>query len=135
MRYLGIDYGLARVGMALSDEGGSIAFPYDVLSVKNIWSTAKEILRVVKEKDVGMIVVGMPRSMGGKETEQTRITKEFVDFLADYVSVPVETCDEVLTTKIARTHSTPEMLDASAAALILQGYLDGNEKRKAKNEK
>lgn len=128
MRYLGIDYGTVRVGMAISDEEGKIAFPYYVLSVKNLWNTAEEILRVIKEKKVGVVVVGMPRKIDGKETEQTRITQKFVDFLADYVPVPVETHDEILTTKIAKSHSTPEMLDASAAALILQGYLDRSSK-------
>ncbi len=135
MRYLGIDYGEKRIGLAVSDDEGRIAFPHSVISVLNLRSAAGEIARIARETKVAAIVVGLPRMPDGRDTDQTRATTHFIELLREYVSVPVESEDELLTTKIAEAHSPRDSADASAAALILQAYLDRKSKIKNQNAK
>ena len=124
MRALGIDYGAKRIGLAVSDDEGKIAFPKSVLSVSNLRSAVWEIARTARAMKVTAIVVGLPRMPDGRETDQTRETQHFIELLRERVPMPVETADEFLTTKIAEAHTSKETSDASAAALILQAHLD-----------
>ncbi len=122
MKYLGIDYGEKRVGIAISDDEGKIAFPRQTLAAKD---AIKEMKSLVKEESVGKIIIGLPLSLGNKETEQTRIVRKFAGKLHTSLAIPVEFENEVFTTRMAKTSGVKkENADAVAAAIILQTFLD-----------
>lgn len=118
MRFLGIDYGKKRIGLALSDPGGLIAFPHG--TVKNLG----EVLRVIEKEDVESIIIGMPVSFRSRVSYQAQEVKAFAASLRKRVELPIAFENEVLTTKLARQHTEPGKADAAAAAIILQSYLD-----------
>lgn len=123
MRYLGIDYGSRRIGLALSDEGGQLALPYR--TIPNTKTLFNEIAVVIKHEGVAGIVVGLPVPFSGGESEQTREVKKFIEKLKKTSGVTVDTENEIFTTKMAKSGGTAKRhLDAAAAALILQSYLD-----------
>lgn len=125
MRYLGIDYGKKRIGLALSDPEGRIGFPFAELQVFNFRLTAKEIKKIIRQEKIVKVIIGLPRSFQGQETEQTREVSAFANKLKKEIFIPIEFENEMLTTKIAAKNGVKkEHLDASSAAIILQSYLD-----------
>lgn len=136
MRILGIDYGSKRIGLAVSDETESMAFPYTVLETKKFIENKFNILKeFCKKEDIKQIVVGLPLSFSGKEQSQAVETRAFIDNLKKSVNLPVEFENEVLTTELAKKHlisaagkKIKEKIDASAAAIILQSFLDRRKK-------
>lgn len=136
MKYLGIDFGSKRVGVAISDEGGTIARPIAVL--KNDTSLYGELDRIIAKEQVDSIVVG--NSVGNKI--QTEIN-EFIGAITLSTMLPVEMMNEALTSveahgrkgkeqKNARQEKAPKKptdLDAKAAAVILQRYLDSQSRK------
>lgn len=133
--YLGIDFGDARIGVAASDSLGMMAFGIGYIPVKG-GAVFAEIDRLLEEYEASCIVVGLPLSMKGTDTDQTRKTRDFVERLQKHLAdrpVRVETWDERLTTAQAerallegnvRRKKRKELKDQLAAAMILQGYLD-----------
>lgn len=123
MKYLGIDYGNKRVGVAVSDPQGKIAFPRITL-LENV-GLLKNLGSLVNTEKVSKIVVGLPVALDGSETEQSRKTRIFVEKLKRVVGVTVEFENEIFTTHLVkRAGGKKEHTDESAAALILQSYLD-----------
>ena len=118
MRYLGIDYGSRRIGLALSDAEGRMGFPYGTLG------SLGEVVAVIRREGIGTVVMGFPDVPGRSESPQAREIRRFAGRLERAVQLPVVFESEAYTTKIARRSSPPEKADASAAALILQSYLD-----------
>jgi putative Holliday junction resolvase len=125
MRYLGIDYGRKRIGLALSDKEGKVAFPYSVVS------DLKRVAVAAKKEGAGKIIIGLPVSFSGKESKQAEETRAFAEKLKKRVKLPIEFENEILSTKIASKTAPKGKLDASAAAIILQSYLD----RETRNQK
>lgn len=129
MRYLGIDYGKKRIGLALSDEEGNIAFPRTQLTTYNLQLTTKFIRDIIKKEGVEKIVVGLPVTFGGKESAQTAEARVFGEKLQKAVQLPVEFENELLTTKMAlKSGVAKNKVDAASAAIILQSYLDRDNK-------
>ena len=126
MRYLGIDYGLKRIGIAVSDEDGRMAFPAGTIINRGGSSTVcKDIAKKVKGEKVGCIIVGLPMGLDSKETEQTKITQGFIALLKKTISIPVKTENEILTSRMAVGSGMKGVhIDATSAAIILQSYLD-----------
>ena len=118
MRYLGIDYGEKRIGLALSDEEGRIAFPHGTAS------RFEEVVEAVYRERVGAVVIGLPLTLSGEASEETASARSFAARLGKAVQLPIAFEDERFTSKIAERHTPKEKADASAAALILQSYLD-----------
>jgi putative holliday junction resolvase len=119
MRYLGVDYGAKRIGLAVSDESGVLAFP------RGIVAGVREIERLVKKEGVEKVIVGLPKSLDGSETEQTRETRTFAEVLKKKIAIPVEFENEILTTRLVEKQGVGKAhVDESAAAVILQAYLD-----------
>lgn len=118
MRYLGIDYGEKRIGLALSDPDGKIAFPRETVTKMS------EVVAFARREGAEHVILGLPVSFNGAESPQARRIREFARTLSGAVELQVEFENEVLTSKIAEQSSGPEKSDASAAALILQSYLD-----------
>lgn len=123
-RYLGLDYGTKRIGIALSDDGEKIAFPRDVVSSE--WKTFFAfVINLVKVEHVRGIVVGLAKGFNGKETEMTKEIYRFAQKLERELALPVYLQNEVLSTKaVLRGPTKKEKIDAASAALILQSYLD-----------
>ncbi len=134
MRYLGIDYGKKRIGTALSDEEGRLAFPMVVLQNTGFSAVVKKIEKIAKKEGVSKIVIGLPMTFGGQVSEQTRNVKEFGEKLAGLLQLPMEYENEVLSTKMAeRGETVNEHIDSASAAIILQSYLD-KQQQKSKNK-
>jgi putative Holliday junction resolvase len=133
-RWLGIDYGSVRIGLAVSDPGEAIASPADSLSAgRTARASVDAILKWCEGRDIGGFVVGLPLLMDGRESEQTRRTRIFADALRAAVSLPVELFDERLSSfaadlamddaHVPRRRRT-ELRDALAARHFLQAFLD-----------
>lgn len=132
-RILAIDYGLTRVGLAISDPLGVTGHPLATLERRGDKHICREVAEIVAQRGVGEIVVGLPKELSGELGPAARQVLAFVDRLARYVTVPIATWDERLTTAEAqrtllhtrrrRRAQREEVIDQIAASLILQGYL------------
>jgi putative holliday junction resolvase len=137
MRVLAIDVGQRRVGLAISDPTGTLARPLTTLTVtsdKVIDQVAHEIAQLAAEDDgIAEIVVGMPIRLDGSPTEQTEHVTRFVSALQSRTAIPIRLADERLTSREAESRlaiterdwrKRKKSLDAAAAAIFLQDYLD-----------
>lgn len=139
MRTLSIDLGARRVGLALSDEGGRFATPYDVLQVTSRQEAEEKVLQVIEKEDVRRLVVGLPLNMDSSLGPAAHNAITWGNSLADRASLPVVFVDERLSSfaaeqdlidrkrggeKITRGQRK-QRLDAIAAAQFLQEFLDG----------
>jgi putative Holliday junction resolvase len=137
---LGIDYGARRIGLALSDATATLASPWRLLQrppseAETLRLMIKEIAVLAKDDDgLEAVIVGWPRRLDGSPTHQTAIVETFASALKAQVGVPVILQDERLSSHEAESRlATRETdwrkrkakLDAAAAAVILQDYLDG----------
>ncbi|MGN6373204.1 MAG: Holliday junction resolvase RuvX [Solirubrobacteraceae bacterium] len=125
-RVLALDYGSARCGCAVSDPTGTIVTPIEAVERPATRRGLGAILALVHDREVERVVVGLPLSLRGEDTEQTREAREFAAVLAARLGpgTPVDLYDERYTTQIAsrmRDASTSE--DSRAAAVLLEGWL------------
>lgn len=127
MRYIGIDFGRSRIGIAVSDAAGSIAFPRAVIA--NDERAVPSIARLVEDEHAVAVVVGDARTFSGGENSVTAEADAFTDALAAAVSVPVRRAREAWSSAEAARFAPAGKKhdDASAAAIILQRFLDGVE--------
>ena len=140
MRVLGIDYGARRIGLALSDATATLASPWRLFKrppseADTLRIMLKEIDGLTKADDgLEAVVVGWPRRLDGSPTHQTAIVETFARLLETKIAVPVVLQDERLSSHEAESRLAAResdwrkrkaKLDAAAAAIILQDYLDG----------
>ena len=132
MRIMGVDYGDARTGIALSDLLCSIVGTTTVIHSRSQEKTLEQIAQLVKERDVGQIVMGLPRNMDGTEGPRAQLCRSFAARIEEATGVPVALWDERRTTveahNILSAHNyhgkkRKNTVDAVAASLILEGYL------------
>jgi len=139
VRALGIDYGERRIGLALSDATGLLASPWkQVENDRNVGAAAKRLaaeVRALQGEDdgLGAIVIGLPRRLSGDDNDQTARVRRFAALLANEVVIPITLQDERLTSHDADEilaqrerdwRKRKQQVDAMAAALILQDFLD-----------
>ncbi len=139
MRTLAVDLGTRRVGLALSDDGGKFASPYDVLTITNPDQAIEQVQRVVDAESVERLVVGVPLNMDDSTGSQARRAVEWGRRLSSRTSLPLILIDERLSSfaaeqqlidrkrsgeKLTRARKKKQ-LDALAAAAFLQQFLDG----------
>jgi len=124
MPVLGLDYGSARTGVAISDPTMTLARPLEVIERASSDAGLAELAALVSEHDVGCVVVGLPLTLRGEHGEQAVATEAFVGALRARIAVEVETFDERFTTTLAARTSSATPEDALAAAHLLQGWLD-----------
>lgn len=133
MRIIGIDYGMSRTGIAVSDPLGLMAHGIKTISYSNAKSLINEICRIVKEYKAGIIVVGLPKNMNNTLGERGEATLKFVRMLENALLCKVITWDERLSTVSAakflnetdtKGKKRKAVIDAVAAEIILQNYLD-----------
>ena len=132
MRVMGIDYGDARTGIAISDLLCSIVGTTTVIHSRNPEKTAQEIQKLVQENDVKQIVMGLPKNMDGTEGPRAQLCRAFAQKVETLTGIPVALWDERRTTveahNILSEHNyhgkkRKNTVDAVAASLILEGYL------------
>jgi putative Holliday junction resolvase len=130
-RILALDFGRARIGVAISDELQLLAHPLETISASE--KPAARIVEIVREKNVDHIVAGVPRQMNGQIGSAATEVLDFVEKLRALLPCPVVTWDERLTTVAAhralrdagkKTRDTRGYVDQVAAQMILQNYLD-----------
>jgi putative holliday junction resolvase len=124
MRVLALDYGSARCGVALSDPTGTLATPVAPVLRPASKKGFAALTALVRERDVGRVVVGLPLGLSGEDTGQTREAREFAARLGAALEVPVSLYDERFTTTIAqRAGGTAASEDSRAAAVLLEDWL------------
>lgn len=138
MRYLAIDYGRKRTGLAICDRDETIVSPLAVIEGQK--QLLKKIAGIVKNENVGAVVVGLPLNMDGSAGSQCKLVYKFAEQLKQQIDIGVHFQDERLSTFGAEGHLaaaglTPEKkrkrLDAVAAAEILQAFLDAKNTHKS----
>ena len=120
-RYIGIDYGEKRIGIALGDSESKIAVPFAVAN------DVQELIKIIHNEEIEEIVIGLPFTMKSESGEMTVVVEKFVQDLKRQVSLPVIEIDERLSSKSADTllgGRDKTKRDAVAAMVILQTYLD-----------
>ena len=130
---LGLDLGAARTGVALSDELRMLAHPLETIQSNSAETVARRVQKIVAERKVDCVVVGLPRHMNGSLGLAAENAQRFVEKLRSLVSCEVVTWDERLSTVAAeralreagkKTRETRSIRDQVAAQIILQSYLD-----------
>ncbi|MBM3183751.1 MAG: Holliday junction resolvase RuvX [Chlamydiae bacterium] len=136
-RIVAIDFGLKRIGIAISDIRKKMAFPFKMVeggknAVLNVLASLKE-----KQGEIEKIIIGIPLLMNGQKGEMAHLVERFGRELSEAAHLPVEFLDERLSSKMAEKQlqelslnrkQRAEKSDVTAAALVLQSYLDKNEK-------
>ena len=134
MRILAIDHGSKRMGIAVSDELKMIAQPLEFIPAEPFPAFLTRLEELILDKEVESILVGLPRNMDGSYGPAALKVRDFVEVLKGALSVPIKTWDERLTSAQAnklliqgnvRRDKRKEKVDAMAAAILLQSYLDG----------
>ena len=134
MRILAIDPGTKRIGLAISDELGVIAQPLEFVPAVPFDKFLERLKHLIREREVEMLLVGMPRNMDGSYGPAALKVQEFVAVLNETLTTPIKTWDERLTSAQAnrflieggvRRQKRKEKVDQTAAAILLQSYLDG----------
>jgi putative Holliday junction resolvase len=128
MRVLALDYGSARCGCALSDPTGTIVTPIETVLSPGTRRGLEQIEELCREREVEQVVVGLPLSLRGTDTEQTRQTRAFASQLSERLELPVELHDERFTTRMAQRErgegaSSSASEDSRAAAHMLESWL------------
>ena len=133
MRILALDHGTKRIGVAVSDDLKMIAQPLEFISAEPFVKFLERLKEIIREKEVEMILIGMPRNMDGSYGPAALKVQEFVAVLKDALAIPIKMWDERLTSAQAnrfliqgevRREKRKEKVDKTAAAILLQSYLD-----------
>ncbi len=133
MRILALDHGTKRIGVAVSDETKTIAQPLEYIPAEPFGDFIERLRKLLLEKEIDLILIGMPRNMDGSYGPAAHKVETFVGVLKTAVTVPIKLWDERLTSTMAnrvmiqanvRRDKRKEKVDAMAAAILLQSYLD-----------
>jgi len=133
MRILGLDVGGKRIGLAVSDPGEIVSEPLGVVEYTKEEEFFSKLIPLLKEKEIGEIIVGFPLNLDGSLSCQSEKVLAFIEKLKEKVSLPIKKWDERFTTKIATDllikadisrRKRKKLVDKISAAVILQSYLD-----------
>jgi putative Holliday junction resolvase len=134
MRILALDHGTKRIGVAVSDETKTIAQPLEFIPAEPFADFLERLRQLIREKEVDLILIGLPRNMDGSYGPAALKVRAFVAAMQNAVTTPIKTWDERLTSAQAnrvliqgnvRRKKRKEKVDQTAAAILLQSYLDG----------
>ena len=124
---LALDYGSARCGCAVSDPTGLLATPIEAVERPSSRRGLSRLRGLVRELGVERVIVGLPLSLSGSDSSQTRESREFAERLRQALTVPVELYDERFTTRLAERHGGRASEDSRAAAHLLEAWLAARE--------
>jgi putative Holliday junction resolvase len=122
-RVVALDYGSARCGVAVSDPSRTLVTPLEPSLRPATRKGFGRLVARIEELAPAAVLVGLPLSLSGGDTDQTRETREFVQRLSDRLNVPIEVYDERFTTKLARRSGGAMAEDSRAAAVLLEEWL------------
>ena len=122
-RVVALDYGSARCGVAVSDPTRTLATPVEPVLRPATRKGFNRLLAVIAALEAETVLVGLPLSLSGGDTDQTRETRAFVQRLSDRLNMPIEVYDERFTTKLARRSGGVQAEDSRAAAVLLEEWL------------
>ncbi len=134
-RFLAIDFGEKRVGLALSDPMKIIAKPFKTIFYSNQNDLINKIALIIKDEKIEKIILGLPKGLKGNNTSQTNLVIEFYNLIKDKIDTPIVMEDERLSSVSAKkslilqnikTGHNKTLIDETAAAIFLQLYLDKN---------
>lgn len=134
MRILALDPGTVRIGIALSDELRTIAQPLEFIPAEPFADFLNRLKDIIRDHQVDLIIVGVPRNMNGSYGPAALKAQEFITVLKEAITVPIKPWDERLTSVQAnrflidagvRRDKRKKKVDQTAAAILLQSYLDG----------
>ena len=132
-RFLAIDHGEKRVGLAISDPNKIISKPLKTLILSDLQYFYQELLKIISDYDIEKLVIGLPVNMDGKKTQQTTKVEEFKTYLQNKIDIPIVMFDERLSSISAKkslisqgvkTGYNKSQIDQTAAAIFLQQYID-----------
>ncbi|MCA9867580.1 MAG: Holliday junction resolvase RuvX [Anaerolineales bacterium] len=132
-RVMALDLGEKRIGIAISDPTRTIASPHSVLNRASRAADFAHYAQLINEQRITLLVIGLPITLGGQEGQRAAWVRDYADGLRDQIDIPITFWDESLSTVAAtaalhaqgrRGRKVKERVDAVAAALILQSYLD-----------
>lgn len=133
MRILALDHGTKRIGVAVSDLTRTIATPLEFIPAEPFARFLERLKALLREREIELVLVGMPRNMDGSYGPAAQKVREFVAVLKEALTVPIEVWDERLTSVMAnrvlieggvRRQKRKQKVDGMAAAILLQSYLD-----------
>lgn len=134
MKYIGIDYGKARIGLAKSDPLGVLATPIGTIHEKNFRIQLDKVCEIIENEKADKLIFGLPKNMDGTEGESAELIREFSEKASNRTGVPYELVDERLSTVSAHkilndvnmsgSKKRKEVVDTVSAVIILQSYLD-----------
>ncbi len=136
---LALDFGAARIGVAVSDELGLMAHPRPYISARPRSMALRLIDKCVRLEGIGRVMVGLPRNMNGSEGLSARHARQFAKELSDHLGLPVELVDERWSTVEARARldeagrnerESKTRIDSASAAVLLQSVLDAEKSRR-----
>ena len=136
-RIMGIDYGIRKIGVAISDPLKIISYPYKTIDIKKTPDYISEIKKIVGEKQIESIVVGYPITLSGNISAQTKITEDFINKIESVLNIPIYKCDERLSSQEAKRYlrqqnikigHNKEKVDQMSASLILRQFLSSYDK-------
>jgi putative Holliday junction resolvase len=141
---LGIDFGLKRIGLSLSDDTQTIAFPFKYILNESLKKTVSELKEILDKENIGLVVIGMPIGLKGKQTEMSVKIGEFIQELKEKAGerITVAVYDERFSSVQAqkslieqniKRKKRKEKIDSVASTFILQSYLDRQKKQEEKN--
>ena len=144
MKIMAVDFGEARTGLAVCDRTEFLASPVGVIQERDFETCVKKVAyAAVKELDVGMVVVGLPKNMDGSLGPRAELCDKFARALRALIPLPVETWDERQTTMQAATYlnemnvrgaKRKEVIDEVAATIILESYLQYRRNQRSKEK-
>ena len=138
-KYLGVDYGDVRTGLAECDAAGMIAGRIGTIKEGGMRKTAIRVAKEAEERSCKKIIIGLPKNMDGSEGERAQVIKAFAEILSEYTQIPYDFCDERMSTMVAYRFlgatetfgkRRKESVDAVSAEVILQSYIDRERNQK-----
>ena len=132
-KYLGVDYGDVRTGLAECDISGMLASGITTIKEGGMRNTAIRVAKEAEARACKKIVIGLPKNMDGSEGERTEVIRAFAKILAELTSIPIDFSDERMSTMVAYRYlgatetygkRRRDAVDTLSAEIILQGYLD-----------
>ncbi len=138
-KYLGVDYGDVRTGLAATDAMRVLASEIGFIKPNGMHNTAIAVAEKAKELGVVKIIVGLPKNMNGTEGERVGVVRAFIELLRSETDIEIDTVDERLTTVVAHTYlnmtnttgkKRKNAVDSLSAAIMLQDYIDREKQKK-----
>lgn len=123
MNVIALDYGTKRIGLAWMQSGLDVVLPFGIIANKDIETTMKEIVSLIKEEHINLLIIGLPVTLeDGTENSNTKRVRAFADILKKYISIPIEFVDERLSSFEADEMGGSASRDEKAAMVILSTY-------------